>query len=452
MSFTTHYAVFAALAIAAFPMMRPAISVAVICLVGWLLLPIGTLAYAPSDWTFFTFWITGVGLPGYTLVSKFWVAPVAALAASIIWDRAAWRTFRPIQFDGIIVALCMWPLVQGLIVPRVDPPAWIASLYLAGSWGACWLLARLYFHDRAGQCVLLASLALSALVLLPIAIVETTRPAWLYGWWYHLHPFRVDGVTRAWGYRPIGFFEHGTQYALWASASALAAIGWWRHKVRSPGRGILVALSVGLALLSQSGGAIALLCLALPLVLLPKISWLRIPIFAALVLLALGSTIFVTGIGPDWRAETPIARQARDAAAKVIPAERLGTLRWRMGRDLAARRIIATRPWVGAGTPNGWGTTQRPWSFTLSAVGQYGLTGLILLFATLLLPALWALSRRQSYQRGDVSFAVAAIVLVGAADMLFNSFILYPAILAAGALAGGFARPRVVADGGDEHA
>jgi hypothetical protein len=105
-------------------------------------------------------------------------------------------------------------------------------------------------------------------VLVPIALLEGAYGPMLYEWFYGLHPFRFDGVRRYVGFRPLGFFEDGNQYGIWVAATALAAVWLWRNMPNARSRGRLAAIamvSVAIALMSQSLGAILLLCAGLAL-------------------------------------------------------------------------------------------------------------------------------------------------------------------------------------------
>jgi hypothetical protein len=68
-------------------------------------------------------------------------------------------------------------------------------------------------------------------------------------------------------------------------------------------------------------------------------------------------------------------------------------------------------------------------------LGQFGFVGLLLVCSTLSAPILCLLSDKR-YLQQRVSVPLASIVSMAIADALLNSFFFYPAILAAGALAG----------------
>ena len=71
-------------------------------------------------------------------------------------------------------------------------------------------------------------------------------------------------------------------------------------------------------------------------------------------------------------------------------------------------------------------------------VGQFGLGGLLLALATLLGPALrtaWAAPRGSAWRLEGSRLLLASIAVLTVIDALLNSFVFFPAIVAAGALA-----------------
>ena len=270
--------VFAASALAVFRFCRPAVAVLIVFLGGWIVLPVGHFPPGSSGGDF-PYWIIGLALPSDMLLTKAWIAPGMALLGVVAFDRAALRTLRWRWVDAPILGWCVWPLLQAAFALPSSPPAWIASLYLAGCWGLPWLLGRLYFATDAGRLLLARGLAWAGLACLPFSLIEGVLGPNVYAWVYEPHPFRIDGDLRYVGFRPIGFFEHGNQFGLWMSMCALAAL--WAARAASPGRDARVARSVAavvvaMAIAAQSVGGIALL--ALGSLFLWSCRWLRPPI------------------------------------------------------------------------------------------------------------------------------------------------------------------------------
>ena len=72
------YLVFAALGLASFRFLKPAVAVLAVFLGGWVLLPVGVFPAGSTD-VVFPYWITGLAVPSQMLLTKAWVAPCVAL-------------------------------------------------------------------------------------------------------------------------------------------------------------------------------------------------------------------------------------------------------------------------------------------------------------------------------------------------------------------------------------
>jgi O-antigen ligase len=328
------------------------------------------------------------------------------------------------------------------------PQPWIASLYLAAAWGTPWLLGRLYFLGNDGAARLITAIVAGLALIAPIALVETTMRPKLYGWIYELHPFRADGTERYVGFRPLGFFENGNQYGIWVAATALAAIWLWQNDP-SPGirvrSAFIAALGVAIALMSQSVGAILLLCAGLAVLWAIRHQLMRWILILVLLLTVAGGVIYLSGVVPfrTIATHTAIGRQMVD----IVRSTGRGSITWRIARDQRALTLIAEHPVLGTARWDWWGRNgERPWSLAFLIFGQFGLIGLVLAVGSLVLPVLRAFDNHwnsQTWRRSYPAVPLAVIVLMAIGDALLNSFFFYPAILAAGALAsddGGRAR------------
>jgi hypothetical protein len=434
-------AIFTAFGIAALLLFRfvvPATAVAVTCVAGWLVLPVGHYPTGSAE-ALLPYWITGAAVPSDMLLTKAWWPPVVALAGALVTDRETLARWRPGWLDVPIISWCLWPIGQWSFVANPDPQPWIASLYLAAAWGAPWLLGRVYFcGDNGGRRLMMATVAGLA-VITPIALIESILGPRVYGWIYEVHPFRFDGQQRYVGFRPLAFFENGNQYGIWVAVTALAAIWLWQSTPHSPARGRLAAvalLGIVVALMSQSVGAIVLLCTGLALSSMtgrPIKRWVLPLIFLASVL---GGTIYLSGVIP-LRAiadHTLIGHRMID----IVRSTGRASFTWRIARDQRALPLIAAHPVIGTARWDWWRQNgERPWGLALLIIGQFGLVGLLLAFSSLLTPVFraFAFYWRPGAWRLQPELPLAVMVLMAVADALLNSFFFYPAILAAGALA-----------------
>lgn len=432
------YLGWAVAALAMFRLCRPAIAALASYLGGWILLPVGAYPAGSAD-PVFAYWIVGVALPSDMLVTKAWVAAGSALLGAVAFDRDTLRRLRPRWIDAPVVLWCLWPGVAAAFADQPRPSAVLASLYLAGSWGLPWLLGRLYFANREGQLLLVKGLVVSALACLPFSLFEGAFGPTLYEWVYGPHPFRFDGDVRYVGFRPLGFFENGNQFGLWISLCALAAL--WLARTSAPDQRSMwrwiAAAVVTMAIAAQSMGALLLLALgAFGLWACGRVRP-RAMLVGATALLVVGGAVYVSGVVPLER----IAKDTR-AGREVVTAFRAigrGSFTWRVAQDQKLMPVAMARPMTGSATWDWWrpyGT--RPWSLSLLVVGQFGVTGLLLVLTTLLGPALtvaWSAPRASAWRPEGLPLLVTALVLLTVVDALLNSFIFFPAIVAAGGLA-----------------
>lgn len=403
---------------------------------GWWMLPVGR--YGPAaPGTHLPWWITGIALPSDMLLTKAWIPPLVAFAGAALRDPQRLRAWRPAAIDVPMLAWCIWPLVDGLGT-TADPAPAVASLYVGGSWGLPWLIGRVWLAGSDGELALIRAIALSGLANLPLALIEGTRPAMLYGIIYGPHPFRFDGVRRYIGYRPIGFLEHGNLYGLWAALAAFAALWLLRYR-KAPGGHWWVAvaiLDILIALASQSVGAVILLALGLVLLMMWRWHLFMPALAAAGALLLLIGAVHLSGIVPVRSiAQTP----AGVRAIAEMRAIGRGSFLWRVSQDTKSLASVAAHPIGGTGRWDWWrqyGT--RPWGQALLLIGQYGLAGFLLAWGALVSACVAAFVRLREWGDRlprDTALPLAIIVLLALADATLNAFFFSPAILAAGAIA-----------------
>lgn len=413
---------------------------------GWLLLPVGWYPPLPPD-VIFPFWLTGAAVPSDMLWTKAAFIPLALLAGSALADRPAWRGLRWHVLDGVVLAWCLWPLLQGLLRAEPGAPSALAAcLYQLATWGGSWLLGRLYCSRPQDRRATLVALAWAGAACLPWALLEGVGGLQTYGWFFEPHPFRLDGVDRYLGQRPVAFFENGNQYGVWVSLCALAGLVAWRWPdADEPGAGASrLSLAVGLAwlvaLAAQSVGALVLAGLGYLMTWGRSHRWVRRGLLVALSGAVVLGAVYASGVLPlmAWGKNTALGRQAVQAF-RVVGR---GSLPWRVAQDQRALPIVKQRPWVGQARWDWWrpaGT--RPWGLVMLVAGQFGLLALGLMMTLLLVPVWlgWRTPPGQSPGRaagaGSALRAGAAmIVLMATLDAMLNAFFFFPALLLAGGL------------------
>ncbi len=402
-------------------------------LLGIILLPVADYpawTISPQD---FTVEVIGGVLPSYLGWTKVALVPPILLALVSIRQPRQWLELRFAWLDAAILLFCLWPLA-GAIVGRVAmADALRSAMLLSSVWAGHWLLAKLILTGPDAGRALTRAVAWSGVMLLPFALLESPAPAWIYEAIYQQHPFQTGSVTRAIGFRPIGFFEHGNQYGIWMAMAALAWIARLRAHVDRPGFEIICAVLVNIAAIaSQSGGAIVLWIAGAIWMSLSHKTIRRVA-FVALPLTALLGLVYVSGSLPVSRAAWdktigPVAKSMLQNGAPGYALTRARSFGYRIRRDQMALPVIAQTPLVGHGTWDWWRSIgSHPWGLPLLLAGQFGIISLLLCGFAMVGGAM------REILRGSRSF-LPIMVLLSGADALLNSYIFLPAILAAAVL------------------
>lgn len=393
---------------------------------GWLILPVAIYDSETITVKGFTLDVIGTALPSNLLLTKALVVPLVVLGGLALKAPGAFRDFRFRPLDGIVAAFCLTPLLAAL-AGRVELiHALGQAAYLAGVWGGTWMVGRLMLANAEGSQALVRAMAISGLFLLPAALIEGLGAAQLYARFFGPHPFHADGLSRYFGARPLMFFEHGNQYGIWIAMAALAAFHLARmEETRSRFTIATAALLTLGALASQSIGAILLLLLG--------IFWLLTSMKVRRWTLAAGALLLVVGAGGYLSGKDRMERVAYSTpvgqvAMAALKSTGRGSLSWRVHRDLESLEMISHAPLSGYGRWDWWRPiNSHPWGLPLLLTGQFGLISLALASIALLTGALRALLR------GSASL-LPVVVMLAAIDAWLNSFLYFPAILAAAAI------------------
>lgn len=428
-------------ALIAFKTLPPRTAALLVFFGGWVFAPVGVFPAGSSQagQAGHPFWILGSALPSDMLLHKAWVVPCAVLLGALLFDRATLRRLRPSWFDLPLLLWCAWPLLQALLfVDEPRPGGALASLYLFGTWGLTWLVGRLYCAGNEGLQALARALALAGLACLPFALAEGLAGAQSYGWFFEPHPFREDGDERYLGWRPLGFFENGNQYGLWISLCALVAawVAWSRQATGHRWR-VVAGVVVAMALAAQSVGGLVLALLGAGVLWLSSRVRARHMVVAALAAGGVASAVYVSGVVPVTRIanETALGR----AVVGAIKSVGRGSLTWRIAQDQRALPLATAQPLVGTGQWDWWRPQpSRPWGLAMLVLGQFGFVGVALSTSALLLPAAgvaWQAPRGDPFAPAGLPWLLAIVVLLAMLDAVMNSFVFFPAVLIAAALA-----------------
>lgn len=423
----------------AFKTLPPHRAVLLTVLGGWILLPVGIYPDGATT-SMFPYWLVGSAVPSDMLITKAWVAPACAMLGVALTDWRRLASFRFSVYDFPVLGWCLWPLAQAMFIPVSRPEPLLASAYLLGTWGFPWLLGRLYFSQPEGQRALLLGLAWAGVACLPFGLWEGVFGPDLYAIFYEPHPFRQDGIERYFGWRPIGFFEHGNLFGLWVCVCALAALWVWRSKAHTRRDNAWqwgAFLAVGIAIASQSVGAILLLVLGWGVI--EVMGRVRVHLFfgGTLAAVAVVGAVYLSGVAPvtHWGKETAVGRKVADG----FRASGRGSLPWRISQDQKAIALVKPVAMIGNGQWDWWSNLgTRPWGLALLIVGQFGVVGLLLAFGTLVAPLIKTILTLKPESQWVDSGAPAVLAVIGMLalmDAALNSFFFFPAILAASSLA-----------------
>ncbi|QYU67046.1 F0F1 ATP synthase subunit gamma [Leptolyngbya sp. 15MV] len=167
------YLAFVAIAPLVTARLAPARAVWLVYFAGLMLLP--PLVYGDvsrvetADWR-----IIGQALPSDTSAGNALVAAFAALVVAILRDGRLLLGWRPGLVDVPLAVFCLWPMAQDWLLPAApDPAGTTGAAWLAVAWGIPWVLGRLYLTDADGRRDFGRMLVAVALVLLPLAYVDS---------------------------------------------------------------------------------------------------------------------------------------------------------------------------------------------------------------------------------------------------------------------------------------
>jgi hypothetical protein len=164
-------------------------------------------------------------LPVY---DKMAAACYGILLGTLLFDLERITTFTPSWIDIPALIFCFCPafsqIENGLspISPTFDQVV---------SWGAPYLIGRLYFNNLESFRRLAIGIISGALVYIPFAFIEFGMGPLLHEKVYGFPAF-VDWsqARRFGGWRPVLFMQHGLMVAAWMMVAALSAIWLWYTK------------------------------------------------------------------------------------------------------------------------------------------------------------------------------------------------------------------------------
>lgn len=393
---------------------------------GWLFLPMAGYEFA--------------GLPGY---GKMEAASYGALVGMLLFDSARLGRLRFSWIDIPIVVWCLVPmassLTNGLGAYDGASAVWGQSV----TWGAPYLIGRMYFSDLEGLRTLAIGVVVGGLLYVPLCLLEVRVSPLLHVWLYGFHQHSWQQTYRFDGWRPTVFMQHGLAVGMWMTSASLVALWlWWTGAVRrvwSFPMGWVVVAIVVTTVLCKSAGAIALLAVGAIALAIAKVFRTN-TVFAVLALVpVLYMGLRAPGI---WDGSHLL-----EAVESIVPSKQ-GSLRYRIDAESTLAEHALWRPtfgWGGHGRnrPSRMGDDVRDWAtdgLWIITLGQRGVIGLVAMSAIILLPTLLLLVRLPSaFWLHPKTAPVAALGLVLAlfmVDCLFNAMVNPIFVLATGGIGG----------------
>jgi hypothetical protein len=372
------------------------------------------------------------------LSSKAAFVPAVVLLGSVVCD-GRWRRFRPCMFDVPVAVLCLSPFVTAFSNDLGLKEASSATLDATMTWGAPYLLGRLYFRDHRALADFAAALAAAALVYAPLCLWEIRMSPHLHDSVYGFRSENFTTMVRFGGFRPSVFMQSGLAVAMLMSVGTLSAYWLWRTRERQqlagvPLKWLCIVLFATTGLCKSMG---AVLLLGLGIIVLESTRLARAPLLI-LALAAIPPTYCAARIS-GWSAEAMV-----DLARAVTNEERAESVQFRLENERLLVDRAKIRPWLG------WGRFGRSFvygeegeqltivdSMWIIAFGSAGLLGLLALGAMLTIPPV-ALSRTLPVRywadgRMAPAASLAVALLLWALDGLLNAMMtpVFPAIVGA---------------------
>lgn len=357
------------LVIALFSRMKSERAVVVAFVVGWLFLPFKTYPIS--------------GLPD---ISKMSLTCYAIITATLLFDLQRFTSLRPCRYDLPIILLCVAPAISSLANNLGIYDAASSMLTVTVIWGGPYILGRAYLTDSATMRFAALALLVGTLFYLPLCWFEIRMSPQLHALVYG-HGYRAGGM-RLGGWRPTVFLDSGLQLGMWMTTASLTGVwlwwkGVWRQWASMPAWLLLSALVVTTIFCRSTG---ALLLLAVGLAALAVTSTLRIRwTLAGLLVIAPVYIALRTSGDHGWM---PAVN-----AARMIDEERADSLKFRFeNEDILVDKALqqAMFGWGGWGRSRVFDEFGKDISVTdgmwIIQLGQYGIVGLVALYALLLMP------------------------------------------------------------------
>lgn len=435
-----------------FAVMTPRRAVIFAYVAGWLFLP-----------------MLAIKLQGIPDLTKITASSFGVLLGVMLFDsRSIWK-YRPSLWDLPMLAWCLTPFITSQVNDLGIYDGVSNVVQQLGIWGIPYFIGRIYFNDLQGFTELGIGIILGALLYLPFCYVEMVISPLLHKYIYGFVQHSL-AQTKRWGaFRPMVFMQSSLALAMYMTTATLIA-GWlWATGARKSLFKIPMIAIFGILVITQ------ILCKTMAATLFMFVG------FAALYWIRmLGRSGFVAGLPILVLAVLPaIYMYARgsgvvnkvvvlDVVGAIASAERLQSLEVRLKAEdvVTEQALLAPEPMWGWGKWDPRDPGKTPWRVYLDyerrgpdglplrvlrdvaptdglwiiTLGQYGLSGVIMLTLTIILPAfvLWLRVPLRFWGHPAVAAAAAMsiLLLLHMVDNLLNGMINSLYMLGLGGLCG----------------
>jgi hypothetical protein len=335
-------------------------------------------------------------IPNYDKLSA---TGYSVLLATWFYDARRFRSFKFAWLDLPMAIWCLCPIASSISNDLGFYDGIVSSLKTVVTYGAPYLIGRIYLNNLMGMKKLATGIFLGGLLYVPFCLIEIAISPQLHRLVYGYHGVESFAQSiRYGGYRPNVFVQHGLAVGMWMMAATLIGIWLWQSKAVTKLAGIplvwFLPILLGTFILLKSTGAY--IYLAYGIVALLAAKWLRTALPLMVLIVMIFSYILIGASGAITPERTA---QIVNIAGDLTAADRAHSLDFRFSNE----EILVTK--ARQKKIFGWGGWDRNRVFEYNyqeelvdttitdslwiiAFGVNGLVGLIAVFCSALLPAL----------------------------------------------------------------
>lgn len=370
-------------------------------------------------------------------IDKITSASVAVLLGVMLFDAARLFTLRFRWFDIPMLLWCTTPFMSSITNGLGAWDGASAIIEQVTIFGIPYYIGRVYFNDWEGVRELALAIFIGGVIYVPLCLWEIRMSPQLHHLVYGYHQHSFGQTIRFGGFRPMVFMQHGLAVGFWMTAASL--IGVWMLVTGSLRNlwGIpmifIVPVLLATTVLCKSAAGLGFLMVGVAALFAIKWTKSAVPVYLLIAFAPLYMFVRASGI-VDGTAFV-------EWATAVFGEERAQSLDTRMHAENVLTAHALERPLFGYGR---WSTDSRtpgwmvideetgrnaaiPDGMWVIAMGRNGVTGVVALTASVLLPAL--LLRRRvppqwwAHPMAAPGAALAILLTLHMADNLLNAMV-----------------------------